>query len=651
VPAGLRFVEVEQSALAAAAGTTLGATWADFDGDGRPDPFFFVLTTPGAQPLFQNTAAGWVVSQNPTLALDGIPRAGGLWADIDNDGDPDLFEINSFGYHDRLFRNDDGNLVWVTDDATADSPGFGQSGAAADVNGDGWIDLFVPNGGGSIPEPNYLFLNRSGEGFEKVTSGPVVEESRYSSGASFADIDSDGDMDLFVANLGGAPNSLFRNNGSGQFTLMSDSPVMAGGQPVGGNASAWGDFDNDGDLDLFVTHGSPSNQLFRNRGDGTLDPALLPPITTLGGETVGAVWVDLDNDGWLDLVVARREGFHYVFRNLGDGHFERILNTAIDLRATGANGIAVADYDLDGDLDLLFDGWNTGAAPSLFRNDTIGGHWLRVRLEGTFANRSGVGARVQIDAIVNGRPLSQTRQIGGDDAFCSQELVAHFGLGDATQVESVRVFWPQGAVQHLTNIPAGQVLVVTEPAIREIGPRVLNRQTGLFEQRVQLLPRAFASTASARLFVHGLTAGTRLIEVSGEIDGVPFLTLPALQGDGPLEFVLDFHHRQRAPFASPRYEIQSGEFEPTPPQVGPRFPVDRAVPDTAGGGTRVEFTAVVGARYSIEYSDDGTSWKQAQVLWIAGANRVRWFDRGLPATDPHPPAGTQRRYQVIRLTP
>ena len=650
-PAELRFEEVEQATLSAAAGYTLGASWADFDGDGRPDPFFFVLGTPGAQPLFHNTPAGLVATQNPTVAADGVPRAGGLWADIDNDDDPDLFEINSFGINDRLFRNDGGNLVWLADDATSSSPGFGQSGAAADVNGDGWIDLFVPNGGGSISEPNYLFLNQAGRGFAKVTSGPVVEERRYSSGASFADLDSDGDMDLFVANIGGEPNSLFRNDGTGQFALMADSPVMNGPGPVGGNASAWGDFDNDGDLDLFVTHGSPSNRLFRNRGDGHLEPVDLPPVTTLGGGTVGAVWVDLDNNGWLDLVVARREGFHYLFRGTGEGRFEQVFNTSINQRVVGANGIAVADYDLDGDQDLLFDGWDTGRAPSLFRNDTGGGHWLRIRLQGTFANRSGVGARVEVDAIVNGHPLSQTRQIGGDDAFCSQELIAHFGLGDASQVERVRVHWPQGTVQQLTNIPAGQVLVVIEPPVREIGPRVLNRQTGLYEQHVLYRPRGLAPNQTTRLLVHGLTSGTRLIEVAGEIQGVPYLDLPSTPGAEPMEFVLSFHHRLRTPFASPRYEIQTVAFEPNPPKPGVRFPVDRAVQDPQSGDTRVEFTAVIGARYGIEYSDDGIAWKQAQILWIAGANRVRWLDRGLPATDPHPSTGTQRRYQAIRLSP
>jgi hypothetical protein len=649
-PVEIRFTEVEQGPLAAAVGYTLGATWADFDGNGRPDPFFFMLGTPGT-PLFRNTSTGLVAESEPPGGPGLAQRAGGLWADIDNDGDPDLFEINSFAENDRLFRNDGGTLVAITEDPAVSSAGFGQSGAAADVDGDGWVDLFVPNGGGSVAEPNFLFLNRGGLGFERVTSGPAVEESLYSSGASFADMDSDGDMDLFVANINGAPNSLFRNDGTGRFTPVTTGGVVTGPGAAGGNASAWGDFDNDGDLDLFVTHGFPVNFLFRNQGDGTLEPVNLPPVTTLGGETVGAVWVDLDNDGWLDLVVARREGFNYVFRNTADGHFEQVVTGPIAQRRSGANGIAVADYDLDGDQDLLFDGWIFSGAPSLFRNDTAGGHWLRVRLNGTFANRSGVGARVRVEAVVNGRLLTQVRQIGGDDAFCSHELVAHFGLGDATRAARVRIEWPNGPAQELTDVAVGQVLLVTQPHIRELGPRVLNRQTGLYEQRLQFFHRAGDVETTSRVFVRGLPEGTRLIESSGREQGIPYFDLRGLKGVGPVDLLLSFHRRERTAFSSPEYFVQSGVFEPKPPFEGSRFPVDRAVVDPASGRVRVEFTAVPGFQYGIEYSDHGVVWQRAQVELLAGANRVRWIDQGLPATESHSQAGVQRSYRVIQINP
>lgn len=461
VPA-LRFSDVDDAPLTTTSLSTYSAAWGDYDGDGFPDPYLASLFNAPAA-LFRNTGTNFEQIAAAPVG-DGIAsRAGALWVDTDNDGDLDLFVATTANENDlRYINSGDGTFTQVSDDPTVVSGGYGQSATAADFDQDGSVDLFVSNGGGFLAEQNFLFLNTGSGAFTRVTQGDIATEVHPSAGAASADYDGDGRMDLFVANIY-IGNSLFRNIGQGAFERVVEGPIVTETETVGATSAAWGDYDNDGDLDLFVSTGSTMNHLYRNEGQGQFVKVASPPVTTDGGFSAGAVFVDFDNDGWLDLLVARREGSSLLYRGTKTG-FEAVTTGPIADRLSGVNGVAAADYDKDGDVDVLMSNWLGLGTHALFRNETTGNSWLRVRLIGRMSNRSGIGARVSVRATIAGETFWQLRQIGGEDAQGSQELIAHFGLGDASQAEVVRIQWPSGQVQELSDVSGGQLLVVEEPA-------------------------------------------------------------------------------------------------------------------------------------------------------------------------------------------
>lgn len=205
-------------------------------------------------------------------------------------------------------------------------------------------------------------------------------------------------------------------------------------------------------------------RLYINNGDGTFTgwtgkPALMTNLPSNGQ----AVWGDYDNDGHLDLFVTQfRPAHNRLFRNLGDGNFQEILTgSPVNDSASLSQSAAWADYDGDGFLDLLVA--NTSSIPNfLYHNDGNSNGWLEAKLVGTASNRSGVGARVRVKATIGGKTFWQMRQITAQPP--AQDLIAHFGLGNATAIDTVRIEWPSGRVQELQNVPAKQILTVTEPA-------------------------------------------------------------------------------------------------------------------------------------------------------------------------------------------
>ncbi|HZM02206.1 MAG TPA: CRTAC1 family protein [Candidatus Saccharimonadales bacterium] len=212
-------------------------------------------------------------------------------------------------------------------------------------------------------------------------------------------------------------NSLYHNNGDGTFTKMTGAAVGPIASDVAYFAEcAWGDYDNDGYLDLFVTSAGPTsvNYLYHNNGDGTFTRVLTGNIVTNMGYSYGCAWGDYDNDGFLDLMVARGAE-NQVSRNL------------------------------------------------LYHNDGNSNAWLKVKLVGTVSNRSAIGAKVRVHATIGGKTFWQLREINTGDGTCGSAQDAHFGLGDATNVDTLRIEWPSGTVQEFKNLPTRQYLTITEP--------------------------------------------------------------------------------------------------------------------------------------------------------------------------------------------
>ncbi len=423
-------------------GTGHGVAWGDYDGDGDQD--LYIVNSYGANHLFRNDGGGSFtdVSSSP-INNDGYGRSA-AWADYDNDGDLDLYLVN-YGSGNRLFRNEGAGVFTIAPAGAAGDVGLGCDAVWGDYDNDGFVDLYLVN----YASANKLFHNESGATFTDATGTGPLGDGGSGTASAWGDYDDDGDLDLYLANVSGG-SKLFRNDGVSGFTNMTSGAL-------GNDASgvAWGDHDNDGDLDLVVS-GWEYTKVLRNDG-GTFVPLAFGPITRVMGGSPS--WLDYDNDGDLDLYFAATSIRDGVFmRNDGGGVFiDASWGPIADHYST--QGQASADYDGDGDLDVyvMHDGSQEN---KLLRNEVgSANHWLHIDLVGGDSNRSGIGARVRV--VVGGQ--SQIREVSGGSGLGSQDsLTAEFGLGSSTVVDSLIVRWPSGSVDVSTAIPADQRIVVTE---------------------------------------------------------------------------------------------------------------------------------------------------------------------------------------------
>jgi len=453
--------------------STGGVSWVDFDGDGDEDVFVtngYDVSAPTPSPqknrLFRNDGAGQftAVAGGPLAEDDGY-SSGSTWADFDNDGDPDLFVPNQQDQENFLYRNDGDSFTRILDSDPAQDRGHSYSATWVDVDRDGRLDLFVANGGLSHSGPDFLYRNEGEGRLRRITEGAVATADMPSGSAVWGDMDNDGDPDLFVTNRAGN-NALYRNDGDWQLTLMADSPICQDGAPA--LAADWGDMDNDGDLDLCVgTMYGMANLLYRNDGGGSFTMVEEGAAVLDAGHTYGVNWADCDNDGDLDLASVNWGAAPVIYLNDGTGRLDRCAAGDLGQRIAFVGSAAWADYDDDGDLDFYIGSWPNEPGPDernlLYRNETPAANWLKIRLRGTVSNRSAIGARVTVEAVIRDQPVTQIREVGAQHSFRSQNsLVQHVGLGDAERALRVTVRWPGGQVSVLEDVPANRLMEITE---------------------------------------------------------------------------------------------------------------------------------------------------------------------------------------------
>jgi enediyne biosynthesis protein E4 len=501
-----------------------GAAFFDYDRDGDLDALIVNGSTReqiakgGDQmvALYQNDGAGRF---RDVTAASGFTRRG--WGsgvcigDIDNDGVEDAY-VTAFGA-DALWRNTGkGTFADITKRAGIDESRWGTSCAFADYDRDGDLDLYVANyvkfDGTSIPargatancrfmatdvfcgpkrlpgDPDALYRNNGDGTFTDVSSSAgIVDPDYYGFGVVFADLTGDGWPDIFVAN-DSVPNLFFRNKGNGTFVedgLASGTALSGDGRPQAGMGVDAGDYNNDGQLDLIVTNFSHDYNTLYEAGPAGLftDRSYAIGIASTAGPYLGwgVKFVDLDNDGRLDVFIANGHVYPEVdAHGLGTRYLQRkqvFLNEGKRFRhATmeiggglllekSSRGAAFGDYDNDGDVDVLV--INMNDRPTLLRNDSASSNrWITIRLEGTKSNRDGIGARVKLDA---GKP-SQTSIVRGDGSYLSHSDVrAHFGLGEAARVDRVEIRWPSGVVDTASALRANEFYVAREGAGIVIG--------------------------------------------------------------------------------------------------------------------------------------------------------------------------------------
>jgi hypothetical protein len=474
------FEHVDISGLTTDHASTGGVSWVDYDGDGDLDLFVtngydVSAETPTGQPnrLYRNDGDAMFAEITTGELVTGVGfSSSNTWGDYDNDGDLDVFITNQQDQNNQLFRNEgDGTFVAVDNEPQTTDGGHSYAATWVDVNGDGWLDLFVANGGLSHAGKNGLYRGTGDGHFEKITQGDLVTHEAATCGIAWGDYDNDGDLDLFVANQGFTPptnnNALYRNDGRWTFTQIENVPVVSDGQPS--CAATWVDVDSDLDLDLHVANMyGLADLLYLNDGSGALTRVEGSQLALDGGHSYGANWEDYDNDGDVDVVGANWGAGPAVFLNDGQGWFERARPGDLGGRIEFAGAIASGDFDTDGDVDVYVGNWPNEPGPdelnSLYRNRSDGGHWLRVRLVGTMSNRTGIGTRVLLTSRRGEETITQMREVTAQTAFRGQsDLSPHFGLGPAAEVLLLEVRWPSGKVSTLANIAADQILEVEEP--------------------------------------------------------------------------------------------------------------------------------------------------------------------------------------------
>ncbi len=499
--------------------TGSGVAVADFDGDGDDDLYFPQqpsladhLAGRAGRPneLYRNNGDGTFteVGEQAGVALRAWSNAA-YFADYDNDGDQDLF-IANWGSNNFYTNNGDGTFIDMTESSGLAGPPDAWSSAAAfaDLDQDGLLDLFVVNycavdpanpppspirpqwrgldvflgPAGLAGQGDLLYRNRGDGAFTEISeeAGLTLQPPLYGLGLVVLDLDHDQDLDLYVAN-DSVVNQLWRNDGTMPLVEIGAASGTATNEKAAEQAARGvdaADYDGDGFIDLFVTNFSLDwNTLYVSEGgmrfrESTFEAGLSNSWKYMGW---GTKFFDFDHDGQLDLGIANghiypqvdehpRIGSSYrqpnqLLRNLGNGTFEPVADAAWNAERN-SRGLALIDYDTDGDLDVVLT--HIDAPPSLLRNDVGNrGNWVSIRLEGTQSNRDGIGARIELQT--GDRTL--TRIVNPYGSFQSQSTSAvHFGLGDAQYIDRLTVYWPSTRTYEYKDLQANRFYTIRESA-------------------------------------------------------------------------------------------------------------------------------------------------------------------------------------------
>ena len=451
----------------------------DFNQDGWED-IFVSNGLRGGQPdlLYLNDGQGNLIAVNGTPITEAMnPSVGASFADMNNDGFPDGIITSWYGAEDLFYQNDGSGGMIYKPDAGFPQSSLAESVAWGDYNGDGLLDAYIAISGAQGSR-NALFKNLGNGSFESQNDHATVLDSKVSRCVTWTDVDNDGRLDLFITNEGSGFNDLFLNHGGGSFTPYQGTAIGTFSSST--MTASWGDIDNDGDMDLFLGNGSPresNNQLYINE-NGSLVQRQDGVLGEFRGCTFGSAFGDYDNDGDLDLYIAN--GFcdsnlrNALFANDGTGNFENRSNDLVLNSAVCSYGAAWGDIDNDGFLDLMVancknDDQDDEKINTLLRNLGNDNHWLKVSLLGTISNRDAIGGRVSILSTINGQRVWQMREVNSQSGYAGQNSkILHFGLGDAEVIDTLIVQFPSGKKFWYKAVEANQSIEYREDVTTSI---------------------------------------------------------------------------------------------------------------------------------------------------------------------------------------
>jgi hypothetical protein len=455
-------------------GASRSVNFIDYDGDGDLDLYVTNGKHFGQRNfLYQNNTGFFTRVFGISPVNDSLPFDGSSWGDFDNDGNPDLCIVAWYDSVKSLYKNNGGGVFTsLTGSVICTDRGFSETCSWGDYNKDGLIDIIVTNSDG-VNWRNRLYKNTGSGNFSRIDTGAIFADiNNVSRGVNWIDIDGDGDEDLFVCNESSQNEIMYKNDGNGYFVkVINIPPVTAGGNSW---SSSWGDYDNDGDPDLYVANwNNQRNSLFRNDGNFNFTSILNDSIVNSPGYHACTGWGDYDNDGDLDMFVTQayrtpnsplqNKLFKNQLMETGNASFERIT-TGDPVNDPGYSyGFAWGDWDADGDLDIFTARtYNENQNNSAFLNNGNNNKWIEIKLTGTPTNRSAIGTKVRVRAIINGIPVWLLRIVEGQSGYCGQNLDLHFGLGNAAIIDSIKVEWLSGAEEYYTGVSVNQIIRIVE---------------------------------------------------------------------------------------------------------------------------------------------------------------------------------------------
>jgi gliding motility-associated-like protein len=465
------FIRLENLPFYDDEGYLRGISWIDVDGDHDLDVCISgAIGNPAvnATGIYLNLGQDQFQASNLISSNQNNPF-GHAWADIENDGDLDLYigaTWNQGGINELWVNNNGSFQLTQTTGATPNTAlPYEGSVSWADFDNDGWIDLYLARWNDA---PNTFYKNNGNGTFTPVTNGAIATDAAWTSAAIWGDYNRDGFPDLYVVNyqIGSNPgaNILYRNNGNGSFTVVSGAgPIIS--DELNSRTANWIDANNDGWLDVFVANQNAPDKLYLNNNDGTFSSQDIGDDHTSWSSN----WGDLDNDGDLDLITI---GFwaddSRYYENNGDGTFTDQTQSIpaifpLETNGSSSNGLVFVDYNSDGLLDLHI--CQPATSPDhLFKNTSENCNtWLELELKGIASNQAAIGSIVRAKATINGNPAWQTRQISSQTSKPgTNPLRAHIGFGDADLIDSLIIEWPAGGQCVFTDVQTRQLLIIEE---------------------------------------------------------------------------------------------------------------------------------------------------------------------------------------------
>ncbi len=526
-----QFTEVQHGFLlnGTPAGTTSGLSWYDYNRDGWDD---LTVGQGSAEIMLYRNIQGTL---QLVYAFPNTTQVKSFqWVDYDNDGDADLF-VCAVNASCRLWRNNGGlNFTDVSINLNLPAPGEDSMGASwGDYDRDGWLDVYVCNYFGV----NWLLRNKGDGTFEDVAPALGVGNGvKPTYMCSWVDYDNDCLLDLYVGNDLNQPNEMYKNTGSGFVAVGAEIGLAYSIESMG---ISWSDYDNDLDLDVYITNAASGNKLLRN-DDGVFSDVAVAAGVAVNALSWGCLWMDFDHDGRDDLHVGTQaplvqQNVNFLLRQLPDTTFTNIsLPTDIGSCFASAKG----DLNNDGFWDFA-DSFVLPTSFKVWRNNGVGGNWVKLSLRGINGNTDAIGSKLYYS---HGGQTHYTQTFCGESFFGQDSQYEILSLGSSTSLDSLRVEWPSGRIEHYYNLPINSVTALIEGA-GQSSSMTVSKDFLCSEQDEVLLA---APDGIAYLWSTGESEQSILISNPGEVSMVyanacgfedtlqvtiPLLPLPAIEED------------------------------------------------------------------------------------------------------------------------